>query len=117
VLRQVDAFKRRIVQTVWDDALREGGRVLAVETNKALAEIPADGDWCFYIQGDECVHEADYPAIQRAMVQWLPDAATEGLLFDYLHFYGSYDYVGASRRWYRRRSRSSVPGGSPKPSI
>lgn len=29
----------------------------------------------------------------------------EGLLFKYLHFYGSYDYTASSRRWYRNEIR------------
>ncbi|MCK6693880.1 MAG: hypothetical protein L6Q97_17500, partial [Thermoanaerobaculia bacterium] len=56
-------------------------------------------------QADECVHEADLPAIRAGMERWLHDPETDGLLFKYRHFYGSYDYVGASRRWYRREVR------------
>jgi hypothetical protein len=95
----------QIIETEWDDTLREGGRVLAAETDKALAAIPPEYDWCIYIQGDECLHEEDYPKIRTAMAAHQHDSATEGLLFDYLHFYGSYDYIGASRRWYRREVR------------
>lgn len=105
LIRAIGDPKIRILDTVWDDSLREGGRVLAVETDKAFDAIPADYDWAFYIQGDECVHEADWPAIRAAMTRWRHDPATEGLLFRYRHFYGSYDYVGASRRWYRREVR------------
>ncbi|MBN8677299.1 MAG: glycosyltransferase family 2 protein [Chitinophagales bacterium] len=97
--------KIHIIETVWDDSLREGGRVLAVETDKAFQAIPAEYDWCFYIQGDECVHENDLPAVRRAMEKWLDDPETDGLLFDYRHFYGSYDFVGVNRRWYRREIR------------
>ena len=35
----------------------------------------------------------------------LNDNQIEGLLFKYLHFYGSYNYYGHSRRWYRREIR------------
>ena len=101
----IDPAKIRILDTVWDDTLREGGRVLAVETDKALAAVPPDADWVFYLQGDEVLHEADYPAIRAALARALPDARVEGLLFDYLHFYGSYDYLGAARRWYRHEIR------------
>ena len=101
----LDPAKIRIVDTVWDDTLREGGRVLAVETDKALAAVPPDADWIFYLQGDEVLHEADYPALRAAMARALPDARVDGLLFDYYHFYGSYDYLGAARRWYRHEVR------------
>lgn len=97
--------KIRIIETVWDDSLREGGRVLAVETDKAFAAIAADSDWAFYIQGDEVVHEQYHGAIRQAMETYKDNPQVDGLLFDYAHFYGSYDYVGESSRWYRREIR------------
>ena len=105
LVRSIGDPKMHIIETEWNDALREGGRVLAEETNKAFDAIPPGFDWCFYIQADECVHENDLPAIRAAMERWQNDPETEGLLFHYRHFYGSYDYVGVSRRWYRREVR------------
>lgn len=105
LIASIDDSRLHMLHTEWDDALREGGRVLALETDKAFQAIPPEYDWCFYIQGDECVHEQDYPAIRQAMAQWMEDSRTEGLLFHYRHFYGSYDYTGAARRWYRREVR------------
>ncbi len=101
----IDPRKIRIVDTVWDETLREGGRVLAQETDKAFRAIAPDADWAFYIQADEVVHEEDLEAIRQAMQRHVDDPRVDGLLFDYLHFYGSYDYVGASTRWYRREVR------------
>jgi hypothetical protein len=97
--------KIKIIETVWDDTLRTGGRVLALETDKAKAAVDPKADWLFYIQADECVHENDLPKIREAMEKRLNNPQVEGLLFDYLHFYGSYDYVGDSRRWYRHEIR------------
>jgi len=105
IVENINSPKIRIIDTVWDDSLREGGRVLAVETDKALAAVASDSDWCFYIQADECVHEKYLPAIKEAMLKWKEDKAVDGLLFNYLHFYGSYDYIGDSRRWYRKEIR------------
>lgn len=104
--------KVRIIDTVWDDSLREGGRVLAVETDKALAAISPDADWAFYIQGDETIHEKYLPVVRQAMEQYKNKPEVEGLLFNYLHFYGSYRYVGDSRRWYRREIRVIRPTGN-----
>jgi hypothetical protein len=95
----------KIIDTVWDDSLKEGGKVFAVETDKAFAAISPDVDWAFYIQGDEAVHEKYHPLIKKEMEQNLHDLQIEGLLFKYTHFYGSYDYYGDSRRWYRREIR------------
>ena len=97
--------KIKIIDTTWDDNLRKDGQVLAIETNKAFDAIDNSSDWCFYIQGDECVHEKYYPEIIHKMKQNLNDNRVEGLLFDYLHFYGSYDYIGDSRTWYRQEIR------------
>ncbi|WP_421830978.1 glycosyltransferase family 2 protein [Larkinella sp.] len=105
LIQSIQSDKIRIIETVWDDSLREGGRVLAVETDKALAAIAPDADWAFYIQGDEVVHEKYLPAIRDAMKTYKEDAQVEGLLLNYQHFYGSYRYVGDSRRWYRREVR------------
>ena len=105
LVRSIGDPKIHILETEWNDALREGGRVLAEETNKAFDAIPPEYDWCFYIQADECVHENDLRAIRAGMERWLNDPETEGLLFNYHHFYGSYDYTGAGRRWYRREVR------------
>ena len=92
--------KVRIIETVWDDSVREGGRTLALETDKAYAAISKDSDWAFYIQGDEVLHEQYYPVIQAAMANYKDNPSIDGLLFNYLHFYGSYDYVGSSISWY-----------------
>lgn len=105
LIENIGSNKIKIIDTVWDDTLREGGRVLAVETDKAFDALSADSDWAFYIQGDEVLHEKYIPAIKEGMERWLNDDNVEGLLFNYQHFYGSYDFIGDSRRWYRREVR------------
>ncbi|MBK0384503.1 glycosyltransferase family 2 protein [Pedobacter sp. SD-b] len=97
--------KIKIIDTVWDMSVREGGKTFALETDKAFAAISKDVDWAFYIQGDECVHEKYLPTIKKEMEDALSNPKIEGLLFKYIHFYGSYDYYGQSRRWYRREVR------------
>jgi hypothetical protein len=105
LIYNIQSPKIRIIHTVWDESLREGGIVFARETDKAFAAISPDADWAFYIQGDEVVHEKYLPVIQKEMEDNLNDASVEGLLFKYQHFYGSYDYYSHSRRWYRREIR------------
>jgi glycosyltransferase involved in cell wall biosynthesis len=105
LIKSIDSNKIKIIETVWDDTLREGGKVLAVETNKALAAVSPDADWCFYIQGDEVVHEQFLPTIRQAMQDNLSDLKVKGLLFKYQHFYGSYQYVADAQRWYRQEIR------------
>lgn len=105
LIKNINSPKIKIIETVWDDHLRQGGQVLAIETNKAFDAISNDVDWCFYIQSDECVHEKHLASIKEAMLKYKDDKQVDGLLFNYVHFYGSYDYVGNSRRWYRKEIR------------
>lgn len=105
LVESIGSEKIEIIDTIWDPTLKERGRVLASETNKAFDAIPDEYDWCFYIQGDEVVHEKYLPVIRKAMEDNLPNKAVHGLIFNYCHFYGTYDYVADSRRWYRSEIR------------
>jgi len=97
--------KIRIIETVWDEKPKEGPHVLAVETNKAMAHISPEMDWAFYIQADEVVHEKYWETIKEAMLKYKDNDKVDGLLFNYLHFYGSYDYVATSSNWYDHEIR------------
>ena len=105
LIRSIGSPKIIIHHSVWDPALKEGGKVLAAETDKAFQHIAADSDWAFYIQADEVVHEQYHDIIRRAAAQFKDDKRVDGLLFNYLHFYGTYDFVGDSRRWYHKEVR------------
>lgn len=105
LIKSIHSPKIKIIETVWDDSLREGGKVLAVETNKAFDAIAANFDWCFYLQGDEVVHEKYHQSILDACTKHQNNQTVDGLLFGYTHFYGSYGYVGDSRKWYRNEIR------------
>jgi hypothetical protein len=107
LIRGIDPEKVRIIETVWDDSpeMKKGGKVFASETDKAFRAIPEDSDWAFYIQGDEVLHEEYLDLVYSAMEKWKDDDRVDGLLFNYLHFYGSYDYIGNSPRWYNNEIR------------
>ncbi len=105
LIASIVSDKIKIIDTVWDDQLREGGKLLSVETNKVLDAIPAEFNWCFYIQSDECVHEEDLESIKSAMFTYNEDKHIDGLLFEYKHFYGQYNYIGIGRRWYKHEIR------------
>jgi len=112
LVKSIDPNKINTIDTVWDETQREGGRVFADETNKALALIPVDSDWMIYIQGDEAIHEDYLPLIKKEMELELNNNNVEALLLKYKHFYASYDYLAESRRWYRREVRiiKNLPG-------
>ena len=105
IIQQIHPHKIKIVDTIWNENLQKGGEVYADETNKAFDAIPADFDWCFYIQGDEVIHEKYLPTIKNALRENLNNNAVEGFLFAYQHFYGNYNYVGDCRHWYRNEIR------------
>lgn len=105
LIESVGSPKIRIIDTVWDDSLREGGKVLALETDKAFAAISPESTWAFYLQADEVVHEKYHDNIRASMELWKDEPQVEGLVFDYVHFYGSYDFLGDSREWYRHEVR------------
>lgn len=105
LIASINSDKIKILDTIWDDSLRVGGQVLAIETNKALDTISSGSDWVFYLQADEVIHEKYHGPIWNAMQKWVDHKEVEGLLFDYLHFWGSYDFVGDSRHWYRKEVR------------
>lgn len=109
LIKSINSPKIKIIETVWDDNLREGGKVLAIETDKALKAISSDCDWAFYIQGDEVVHEKYHDEIRRTMLKWNDNKEVDGLLFNYLHFYGSYDYIADAPNWYRKEIRIIRP--------
>ena len=105
LIRSIPSEKIKIVHSVWDPELREGGKILAVETDKAFQHIDPNSDWAFYIQADEVVHEKYLPAIKEGCERYKYDLNVQGLLFKYEHFYGTYDYVGDSRKWYSHEVR------------
>jgi glycosyltransferase involved in cell wall biosynthesis len=107
LVRSLNEPSLRIIETVWDETLRSGGRIFAQQTDIAYAHCT--GDWCLYLQADEVLHEADTELIQQEMNaanNANNDERCEALIFRYLHFYGSYDYVGSGRQWYRREIRA-----------
>jgi len=88
----------RIIDTEWTDRERLRGWIHSQQTNIALRECT--GDWCFYLQSDEVVHEKDLPVIRARCEQLQADRRVEGLLFRYLHFWGDYDHVQCNHAWY-----------------
>jgi len=102
LIESIGSDKIKIIHSVWDNSLREGGKVLAVETDKAMDATAPDSDWLFYIQADEVLHEQYHPVILDIMKKYREDERVEGLLFHYHHFYGSYKFIGDGRKWYSK---------------
>ena len=88
LIRSIDDRKIRIVESVWDETLKKDGLIYSQQTNIALSHCT--GDWAFYLQADEVVHEDDLPAIVEAMRRELGNVSVKGFLFRYLHFVADY---------------------------
>ena len=87
-IRSIGDPKVRIVESVWDETLRKDGLIYSQQTNIALSHCA--GDWAFYLQADEVIHEDDLPRIVDAMRTHQRSPEIKGLLFRYLHFVGDY---------------------------
>ncbi len=95
--------KIRIVDTVWDETQWVRGATNAVQTD--IAKSHCRGDWLFYLQADEVVHERYLPTIvdRCRALERVPEV--EGLLFEFKHFWGDYDHFMQSHAWYRHEIR------------
>lgn len=102
-VRQIADAKLRIIETVWNERMAERGFVYAQQ--KMIAQYACTGDWAFYLEGDEVLHEDDLPRIRASVERHHANPAVEALVFDYLHFYGSPDWIAVSPAWYRRECR------------
>jgi glycosyltransferase involved in cell wall biosynthesis len=87
--------KLKIIDTIWDEKLRQSGKIFAQQANIALRECT--GDWLFHIQADELIHEKDILLIPQTLAQINDDKSTNGILLDFLHFHGNYQHLDASR--------------------
>jgi len=105
LIKSIPSNKIKIFHSVWDRSINKGGKILAVETDKAFALINTESDWAFYIQADEVLHEKYYAEIIKTAQLYKDDKRVDGLVFNYLHFYGTYNYVGDSRKWYNKEVR------------
>ncbi|MFC1508350.1 glycosyltransferase [Candidatus Omnitrophota bacterium] len=102
-IRAIGDPKVKIIETVWDKSHFVRGASNAVQTNIALEQCT--GDWCVYLQADEVIHEKYLPVMKAAMERYLDVPQVEGLLFDYVHFYGSYDLYQIGHNWYDHEIR------------
>jgi hypothetical protein len=104
LVRSIGDPRLVVLESRWDDSQVERGRVLAQQTDIALERCT--GEVGVYVQADEAFHEEDHGRVRSALERLARDPRAEGLLFDYVHFYGSFHTVGTSRRWYRREVRA-----------
>ena len=106
--------KIRIIQSNWNDSMKDRGYVYGQQ--KMVAQFNCTGDWAFYIECDEVYHEKDLESIKKAMSKYVNDKEVEALVFDFYHFYGNANSFLDSPGWYRSEARiikNSVRSYSP----
>ncbi len=91
----------RILDTEWD--FTKKNLMLSMETQRAMDACR--GSWGIYIQADEVLHERGAHILKEQIAASDGDDGVEGLLVKYLHFYGGFNRIATSRRWYRREVR------------
>lgn len=90
--------KIKIIDTIWDEKYFKKGVINAMQTN--IAKAACSGDWLFYLQADEVVHEKYLAVIQARCQELLNNNEVEGLLFQYKHFWGDYNHYHGGHGWY-----------------
>lgn len=102
-IHAIGSPKIRVIETIWNERMADRGFVYAQQ--KMIAQFACTGDWAFYLEGDEVVHEAELANIRASVDKHHNNPAVEALVFDYFHFYGTPDFVANSPAWYRRECR------------
>lgn len=103
LIKDINDAKIRIIRCKWNDKMKESGYVYGQQ--KMIAQFNCTGDWAFYLEGDELVHEEDLQKITTCCEQYLHDKNVEAITFDYYHFYGNTNSYIDSPGWYRREAR------------
>ena len=101
LIRSILNPKIKIIERRWD--MSAGKEVLSYETNVALKACR--GDWAFYLQADELIHEDDLPLLKRCMEKYAYEKEVETLRFKWLHFYGSYFRYRIDNGWFQKQDR------------
>ena len=103
IIESINSSKIKIVTTVWDIKKYPLNTIYAQQTDVAMKAC--SGDWLIYIQGDEALHEEDYPEIKSALINNYENKTVEGFVFKYNHFWGDYNHVHRSHFWYKNEIR------------
>ena len=102
-IKNIDDPKIKIIETTWNEKMTDRGYTYAQQ--KMIAQFNCTGDWAFYLECDEIIHENDVSHIRSQMQKYLENKEVEALVFDYYHFYGDPSKIAISSRWYKRAPR------------
>jgi len=103
ILKNIKSDKIKIIKTQWNENMQDRGFVYAQQ--KMIAQFNCKGDWAFYLEGDEIIHENDLDKIYETMKKYKNNSKVEAIAFDYIHFYGNSNTYIDSPGWYRKEVR------------
>lgn len=102
-IESIKSDKIKLIDTVWNIENYPRGMENAHQTD--IAKNHCSGDWLFYLQADEVIHEKYLPAIKQRCKELLDNKEVDGLLFSYKHFWGDYEHYHNSHGWYKKEIR------------
>ena len=102
-IESINSDKLLIIDRIWNEKDFVDGKIFANETDFALSQC--SGDWCFYLQADEVIHEKDLNLIKESCEKYLNTPIVDGLLFKYYHFFGDYNHYLSFHGWYKNEIR------------
>ncbi len=118
MINDIGSSKIKILHTQWNENMRTDVKMkgFVYGQQKSIALFNCTGDWAFYLEADEIIHENDLQKIKDTMERHLNDKKVEAIVFDYIHFYGDKNTFLWSPGWYRRAPRilrNNIPGWAP----
>ncbi len=84
LIRSISSPKLKIISSVWDDSMRKDGLIFSEQAKIAFRQC--SGDWAFFVNADEVIHEKDYEPIRKAIEKYQTQTHILGLMFRYYHF-------------------------------
>ncbi len=102
-IKAINDSRLCIIPTKWNEVMQDRGYTYAQQ--KMIAQFNCTGDWVFYLECDEIIHEDDIPLIKAQMIHHFHNKEIETLIFNYHHFYGTKNTVAVSPGWYKKAPR------------
>ncbi len=99
----LNSNKIKIIPCIWDTDKFPKNTIFAQQTD--IAKEACSGDWLFYLQCDEALHENFIPKVKKALIKYHNDKRVEGLVFNYKHFWGDFEHYNSSHTFYSKEIR------------
>jgi hypothetical protein len=103
VIESINSSKIKVIHAIWEPEKFKRNTLYSYLSD--LAKNECTGEWLFYLQVDEVVHEQYLSTIFNACKYYLANKKVEGLLFNYKHFWGDYEHCFTHHGWYPREIR------------